>query len=108
MTNMRPKYQRSRNLSDCEQLVRCSTKIAGNRVDLVMTDVPDVVDVHVCSILGTSEHGIVSCVLRVEQSVLEYNMRSAVFLKHRTNWDNARWAVKSFCLEAPFQNQQIH
>ena len=27
------------NLSGCEQLVRCPTHIAGNRLDLVMTDV---------------------------------------------------------------------
>ena len=29
------------NLSGCEQLVRCPTHIAGNRLDLVITDVPD-------------------------------------------------------------------
>ena len=34
--------------------------------------------------------------LRVEQSVLEYNSRSTVFLKHRTNWDHVRSAVGSF------------
>ena len=33
------------NLSGCEQLVRCSTHIAGNRLDLVMSDAPDIVDV---------------------------------------------------------------
>ena len=32
------------NLSGCEQLVRGSTHIAGNRLDLVMTDVPDIVN----------------------------------------------------------------
>ena len=34
--------------------------------------------------------------LRVEQSVPEYNVRSTVFLKHRTNWDSVRSAVRSF------------
>ena len=33
------------NLSGCEQLVRCFTHIAGNKLDLVMTDEPDRVDV---------------------------------------------------------------
>ena len=33
------------NLSGCEQLVRCPTHVAGNRLDLVMTDVLDIVDV---------------------------------------------------------------
>ena len=37
----------------------------------------------------------VSCVLRVEQSVPGYNVRSIAFLKHRTNLDNVRSAVRS-------------
>ena len=73
------------NLPGCEQSVRCSTHIAGNRLDLVMTDAPDIVDVFVGTPLGTSEHCFVSCVLLVEQSVPEYNVRSTVFLKNRTN-----------------------
>ena len=46
-------------LSCCEQLVRCPTHIAGNRLDLVMTDVPDIVDVLMDTPLGTSDHCIV-------------------------------------------------
>ena len=34
-----------------------------------MTDVPDIVDVVVGTPLGTSDHCLFSCVLRVEQSV---------------------------------------
>ena len=65
---------------------------------LLMTDVPDIVDVFVGTPLGTSDHCFVSCVLRVEQSVPEYNIRSTVVLKHHTNWDNVRCAVRSFSL----------
>ena len=50
------------NLSCCEQLVRCPTHIAGNTLDLVMTDVPDIVDVFVGTPLITSDHCFVSCV----------------------------------------------
>ena len=46
-----------------------STHIAGNRLDLVMPDVPDTVDVVVGTPLGISDHCFVSSVLRVEQSV---------------------------------------
>ena len=46
--------------------------------------------------LGTSDHCFVSCVLRFEQSVSEYNVRSTVFLKYRTNWDRILGAVWSF------------
>ena len=66
---------------------RGPTHIDGNRLDLVMTEVPDIVDVVVGTPLGTSDHCFVSCVLRVDKSVPEYNARSTVFLKHLTNWD---------------------
>ena len=72
------------------------TLLHGNRLDLVITDVPDIEDVFVGTPLGTSDHCFVSCVLRVEQSIPEYNIRSTVFLKHRANWDNVRCAVRSF------------
>ena len=44
------------NLSGCEQLVRCPIHIDGNRLDLVMTDAPDIVDVFDGTPLGTSDH----------------------------------------------------
>ena len=72
------------NQTGCEQLVCCPTHIAGNILDLVMTDVPVIVDVVVRTPLGASDHCFLSCVLRVEQSVPEYNVRSTVSLKHRT------------------------
>ena len=61
------------NLSACEQLDLCPTHIAGNRLDLVMTDSPDILDVFVDAPLGTSDQCFVSCVIGVEQSVPEYN-----------------------------------
>ena len=54
------------NLSGCEQLELCPTNIAGNRIDIVITDVPDIVDVVVGTPLGTSDHFFISCVLRVD------------------------------------------
>ena len=58
---------------------RGHTHIAGNRLDLVMTDVPDIVDAVVGTELGTSDHCLVSCVLRVQQSVPEYNVEVLSF-----------------------------
>ena len=75
------------NLSGYEQLVCCPTHIAGNRLDLVITDVPEIVGVFFGTPQGTSDHCFVGCVLRVEHSVPEYNIKSTVFLKHRTNWE---------------------
>ena len=73
------------NQSGCEQLVRGPTHIAGNRLDLVMTEVPDIVNLVVSTPLDTSDQCFVSCVLHVEQSMPEYNVRSTVFLKHRND-----------------------
>ena len=54
-------------------------------------------DEFVGTLLVTSDHSFVSCVLLVGQSVPEYNVRSTVFLKHRINWDkSAACAVTSF------------
>ena len=60
--------------------MRYPTHIAGNRPDFVMTDVPDIVDVVVGTPLGPSDHYIVSCVIRVEKYVPEYNVGSTIFL----------------------------
>ena len=43
------------NLSGCEQLLCCPTHIAGNKLGLVMTDVPDI-DVVIGTPLGISDH----------------------------------------------------
>ena len=59
-------------------MVCCPTHVAGNRLN-VMTDAPDKVYVLVGTPLGTSGHCFVSCVLRIEQSVSECNIRSTVF-----------------------------
>ena len=73
-----------------------SQLLHGNRLDLVMTDFHDIVDVFVGTPIGTSDHCFVSSVLRVEQSAPEYNVRSTVFLKYRTSWDIVHCAVRSF------------
>ena len=84
------------NLAGCEQLVHCPTHIAGNRFNLVMIDVCDIVDMFVGTPLGTSDHCFVSSGLLVEQSVPECSIRSTVFLKHHSNLDNVCCIVRSF------------
>ena len=62
----------------------------------MITDAPDIVDVFAGAPLGTSEHSFVNCMPQVEHSIPEYNVRSTLFLKHHTNWDNVRCSVRSF------------
>ena len=45
--------------------------------------------------MGTSDHCFVSCLFLVEQYKPEDDVRSTVFLKHRTNWNSVHSAVKS-------------
>ena len=85
------------NLFGCEQCVRCHTHIAGNRLDLVMTDAPEIV--YLCSmelqweLLITALSVVCLGLSNLYRSTI---FRSTVFLKHRTNWDNVRCAVRSF------------
>ena len=67
-----------------------------------MTDAIDIVDVFVSTPLGTSDHCFVSCVLRVEQSVLEYNV--SCLLKSCTNLDNVHCVVRSFTCSTIFKS----
>ena len=67
------------NLSGFEQLVRCSTPIPGNRLDLVMTDIPDIVDV-VVGILRTSlQIAALSVVCFVSSSLCRSTMSKILF-----------------------------
>ena len=88
-------------------MVRCPTHIGGNTLDLVITDVPDTVDVVVVTPLGTSDHYFVSCLFCVKQSLLKYNVRSTVFLKHRINWVSVRSAVRSFTLSVILKSADL-
>ena len=94
------------NLSGCEQMVRCPTNIASNRLDLVITTATHIVDVIFGTPLDTSDNGFVSYVLRVEQSVPVYNVRSIVFLKHRTNGGVSRYSPEHY--KEHFKSQLIH
>ena len=60
-----------------------------------MADIPDIVYLFVGTSQATLDHCFASCVLRVEQSVQEYNVTSTDFLKHRKNWDSVRSVVRS-------------
>ena len=48
------------NLSGCEQFVSCPSHIDGSRLDFVMNDASDIVDVFVVTPLNTKHHCFVS------------------------------------------------
>ena len=83
-------------MSRCEELVCCPTHIAGNRLDLVMTDGPDTVDVFVGTPFGTSDHCFVSCVFNVEESVPKYKCQKCSLSEASYKLDSVRSAIRNF------------
>ncbi len=81
------------NVSGCSQLVAGPTHLAGNRLDLVLTDVPDVVKVTTMAPLGTSDHSAISFQLDLRQNIPAYSVTKEVFLKGRVNWSSVREEV---------------
>lgn len=73
-------------LSGCEQIVLGPTHRSGNRLDLVLTDVPGVVDVEVIPPIGTSDHSSLSITLQREFIIPNIYFSRKVFLKSQINW----------------------
>ena len=82
-----PAYQHGRG---CRQLVDGPTHKAGNRLDLVLPDVPGVVDVRLVAPIGKSDHSAIRVDLTVEQQVPEFSVRREVYLKGRVHWNAVR------------------
>ena len=69
-------------LSGCDQLVVCPTHARGGILDLLMTDVPDLIRVAVVAHIGNSDHSSLSAVISTAQAVPNLCVSSKVFLKH--------------------------
>ena len=93
------------SISGCSQLVSSPTHRAGNCLDLVFTDAPDVVNVVVGAPLGTSDHSVTSIRLNLRQSVPSYTVTRDVYLKAQVNWKSVREEVSEirlrFCPQQP-------
>ena len=73
-------------LSGCDQLVVGPTHARGRKLDLRMTDVPDLVRVSVVEPVGNSDHSSLSAVISMAQAVQNLFVCRKVFLKHQVNW----------------------
>ena len=79
----------------CDQLVRGPTHVRGGVLDLLMTDVPDLVTVSVSSPIGGSDHSSLSVRVNVRQRIPDITVRKEVFLKSRVDWDAVTASVKA-------------
>ena len=74
-------------VSGCDQLVVSPTHARGGTLDLLMTDVPDLVWVSVVAPIGNSDHSFLSAVISMDQAVPNLYVSRKVFLKHQVNWN---------------------
>ena len=77
-------------VSGCDQLVAGPTHARGATLDLLMTDVPDLVRVAIVAQIGNSDHSSLSAVISMVQAVPNLYVGMKVFLKHQVNWNTAR------------------
>ena len=87
-------------VSGCDQLVVGPTHACGGTLDLLMTDVPDLVLVAVVAPIGNSDHPSLSAVISMPQAVPNLCVRRKVFIKHQINWNTVSVAI----LDLPWHN----
>ena len=88
-------------VSGCDQLVVGPTHARGETLDLLMTDVPDLVWVAVVAPIGNSDHSSLSAVISLAQAVPNLFVSRKVFLKHQVNWNTVGGAIRN-CLGVIF------
>ena len=72
-------------LSSCDQLVIGLTHTRGGTLDLLMTDVPELVRMAVVPPLGSSDHSSLSIAISMAQAIPNLSVNKRVLLKHRVN-----------------------
>ena len=72
-------------VSDCDQLVIGPTHANGGTLNLLMTDVPDLVRVAVVAPLDSSDHSSLSIAISMAQAIHNLCVSRRVLLKHRVN-----------------------
>ena len=87
-------------VSGCDQLVVGPTHARGGTLDLLMTDVPDLVRVAVVAPIDNSDHSSLSAVISMAQAVPNLCVSRKVFLKHQVNWNTVCGAIQ----ELPSRN----
>ena len=87
-------------VSGCDQLVVGPTHARGGILDLLMTDIPDLVRVAVVAPIGNSDHSSLSAVISTAQAVPNLCVSRKVFLKHQVNWNTVCGAMR----DLPWRN----
>ena len=75
------------NLSRCHQLVDKPTHNLGKTLDLLLTDVPGIVDATVSQPVGTSDHNSILVNITTDFPVPNYSNAFKILIKSSINWD---------------------
>ena len=81
-------------VSGCHQLVVGPTHARGGTLDLLMTDVLDIVLVAVVATIGNLDHSSLSAVISKAQAVPNLCVSRKVFLKHQVNWNTVCGSIQ--------------
>ena len=73
-------------VSGCDQLVTGPTHARGGTLDLLMTDVPDLVRMAVGAPLGSSDHSSLLTAISMAQVIPNLYVSRRMLLKHWVNW----------------------
>ena len=87
-------------VSGCDQLVVGPIHARGATLDLLMTDVLDLVQVAVVAQIGNSDHSSLSAVISMAQAVPNLCVSRKVFLEQQVNWNTVCGAIR----ELPWSN----
>ena len=87
-------------VSGCDQLVVGPTHARGGTLDLLMTDVSDLVRVAVVAPIGNSDNSSLSAVISMAQAVQNLCVSRKDFLKHQVDWNTVCGAIR----ELPWRN----
>ena len=87
-------------VSGGDQLVVGPTHARVGTLDLLMSDVPDVVRVAVVAPIGNSDHSSLSAAISMAQTVPNFCVRRKIFLKHQVNWNTVCGEIR----ELPWRN----
>ena len=78
----------------CDQLAVGPTHARGGTLDLLMTDVSDLVWAAIVVPIGNSDHSSLSEVISMAQAVPNFCVNRKVFLKHQVNWNTVGGALQ--------------
>ena len=81
-------------MSGCDQLVVGPTHARFGILDLLMTDVPDLVRIAVVAPMGDSDHSALSPAISMAQAVPNMCVTRKCFLKYPVNWNTVCSAIQ--------------